>query len=370
MPNTNQHFHGSDLERVAEKYALNKDEIINFSSNVNPLGLSDKLKNELANKIELIASYPDRDYVDLKNVISNYTNMEPNNILVGNGSTELISLFIKTVNPKKALIIGPTYSEYEREIFIGGGSSCYYPLLEENDFNIDVNDLKKHLTNDTDLLVICNPNNPTSTSITNADLRLILDYCKEKDTFVLIDETYVEFVENIDNVSAVSLTEFYNNLFIIRGVSKFFAAPGLRLGYGICGNTEFIKKIDSLKNPWTINSLAAYAGELMIQDLTYIEKTRSLIKQEREKVISSLAHLDSIKLYPPTANFVLIKILKEDINAKILFEELIKKKMFVRNASSFPFLNSKFFRFCFLNPSENDILIKEIKNILGEHVDG
>lgn len=364
MPNTNQNFHGSDLEAIADKYKINKDEILNFSSNVNPLGLSDKLKKELSDKIELIATYPDRDYFNLRSSISNYINIHMDSILVGNGSTELISLFIKAVSPKKALIIGPTYSEYEREIFIGGGSSCYYPLCEENEFNIDVNNLKTNLSEDTDLLVICNPNNPTSTAINISDLRLILDYCKEKNIFVLIDETYVEFVNDIEIISAVSLTDFYNNLFIIRGVSKFFAAPGLRLGYGICGNSEFIRKINSLKNPWTINSLAAYAGELMIQDASYINNTKNLIKIEREKIVSELSAWNSVKIYNPTANFILVKIVNHNTNAKNLFETLIQKKIFIRNASSFPFLNSKYFRFCFLNPNENDLLISELKKVL------
>jgi threonine-phosphate decarboxylase len=364
MPNNRQNFHGSDLEKVALNFNIDKEEIINFSSNVNPLGLSDKLKNELSSKIELIATYPDRDYLDLRTSLSNYINIAADSILVGNGSTELISLFIKAVSPQKALIIGPTYSEYEREIFIGGGSSCYYRLSEKHDFNINVEDLKRNLTSDTDLLVICNPNNPTSTAICKNDLRVILDYCKEKHIFVLIDETYVEFVEDINKISAVSLTSFYNNLFIIRGVSKFFAAPGLRLGYGICGNKEFIRKINSLKNPWTINSLAAYAGELMIQDTEYITKTRNLIKQERDKITNELSSWESVKVYDPTANFILVKIINNNITSKDVFELLISKKMLIRNASSFPFLNEKYFRFCFLNPFLNDKLLEELKLIL------
>lgn len=146
-------------------------------------------------------------------------------MIVGNGSTELISLFIQIEHPKKAMIIGPTYSEYEREISLGGGTTLYYPLREKDDFRLDVNDFISHLNENIDLLVICNPNNPTSSCITSTDMRRILDACKEYDIYVMVDETYVEFAENMEEIDSVPLTNYYNNIVILRGTSKFFAAP-------------------------------------------------------------------------------------------------------------------------------------------------
>jgi threonine-phosphate decarboxylase len=364
MSNTKNHFHGSDLEKIESIYNIKKEEIINYSGNVNPLGVSKKLLEKLSNHVDVIGSYPDRDYTALKEQISNYTGTDFNSIIVGNGSTELISLFINMINPKKALIIGPTYSEYEREIFLGGGSSHYYRLKEELDFNLEIEHLKNNLTDDIDMLVICNPNNPTSTSIYSEDIRRILDHCKEKDIYVMIDETYVEFTKEMDKITSVGLTKYYNNLFIIRGISKFYAAPGLRLGYGICGNKEIISKINSIKNPWTINSLASYAGEEMFNDGQYIQETRDLISTERDKIYDILVTWNNIKIYAPTANFVLIKILKEDMDSHKLFEHLINKKLMIRDASTFPFLNSKFFRFCFMKPEENEMLLNELYTLL------
>ena len=230
MADNKQHFHGSDLERIAAYYNIDQERIKNYSGNVNPKGLSANIQKELAKHIDLIAKYPDRDYNSLRQSLADYINVEKEDIIVGNGSTELISLFIKALHPTNALIIGPTYSEYEREIFINDGRAKYFPLAEENDFQVDIDNLKGHLTDEVDLLVICNPNNPTSSAIHRKEMRTILDHCLEWDVDVLIDETYVEFADDIDDVSAVSLTRFYPNLFIIRGVSKFFAAPGLRLG--------------------------------------------------------------------------------------------------------------------------------------------
>lgn len=363
MGETSQQFHGSDLEKIAAHYHIEQDSIVNYSGNVNPLGLSPSITEELAKHIHLIAAYPDRDYTSLRTTLAEYIRVNMRDIIVGNGSTELISLFIKVLQPRNALIIGPTYSEYEREIFINEGRSRYFPLLEEEDFEVNMKHLKEHLAEETDLLVICNPNNPTSTIIPRAEMREILDYCLEYDVDVLIDETYVEFAENVDNVSAVSLTPFYQNLFIIRGVSKFFAAPGLRLGYGVSGNKALIHKINSLKNPWTINSLASYAGELMVQDSAYIKKTRDLIHSERTRIIDELETWDLVKVYPAHANFILIKLLSKKKSYEI-FESLITQGLMVRDASSFPFLSNKFLRFCILQKEDNDRLLAALKKEL------
>ncbi|MFW6015438.1 MAG: pyridoxal phosphate-dependent aminotransferase [bacterium] len=357
-------FHGSDLEKIAQAYNKSKDKIINYSSNINPLGVSTLLKDSLSSQIDAISSYPDREYVNLKTSIANYSGADINHIIVGNGTTELISLVMKIRKPKKALIIGPTYSEYEREITLGGGSSFYYSLGEENDFIINVDSLKEQLNQQMDLLVICNPNNPTSTAITQNNMRTILDHCKKYNIFVLIDETYVEFTKNMSNNTAVPLTEYYNNLIILRGVSKFFSAPGLRLGYGVCSHQDLLKEMNSQKNPWTINTLASIAGEIMFNDINYINKTKDLIFTERERIYNKLSKLKSVKVIKPIANFMLIKLLNEELTSTIIFEKLINKNLMIRDCSSFPFLNNRYFRFCFLLPEQNDILLNELNNIL------
>ncbi|PKM52524.1 MAG: threonine-phosphate decarboxylase [Firmicutes bacterium HGW-Firmicutes-7] len=358
------HFHGSDLEKIEAAYGIKKETIINFSSNVNPLGLSDSIKTYLPRKIELIAAYPDRNYTSLKSAIGHYINMDSENIIVGNGSTELISLCIKAISPKKALIIGPTYSEYEREINLCGGSSTYYALPENNFFEIEINHLINQFSTDLDLLVICNPNNPTSTAITAIKMKEILNACKENNIFVLIDETYVEFVDDLFNVSAIQLVHSFNNVMVIRGVSKFFAAPGLRLGYAICSSRTHILNIERFKNPWTINALAAYAGELMLMDKDYINKTQQYIATERKKIISMLSTWDFVEFINPVANFILVKILSESIDARKLFNILLEHKIMIRDASNFPFLGKQYFRFCFLHSEENDLLLKHLEDIL------
>lgn len=352
-----EHFHGSDLEKIENIYGIKKENIISFSANVNPLGISYKLRDELPSHIDAISSYPDREYTSLRKAISRYTATDYENILVGNGSTELISLVIQLMHPKKALIVGPTYSEYEHEIALGGGRSHYFRLKESADFVLQEEELFAALTSDTDLLVICNPNNPTSSQITRKTMRNILDHCKEMGIFVMVDETYVEFSENFAEITSIPLTLYYNNIIILRGISKFFAAPGLRLGYAVCGNRQLMKEMDSFKNPWTINSLAAIAGEIMFTDEAYIQDTIQLISSERARICEVLSKIPSLKFYQPHANFILLRILKEDVTSEELFETTIRKGLMIRDCSSFPFLDNKYIRFCFMKKEDNDALL-------------
>ena len=146
---------------------------------------------------------------------------------------------------------------------------------------MDVEDFCSHLSDQLELLVLCNPNNPTSTAITCSQMRRILDACLQYGIFVMVDETYVEFAPEEKDVTSIPLTNYYTNLIILRGTSKFFAAPGLRLGYAVTGNQDLIKAINTRKNPWTINSLAEIAGRLMFPDEEYIRHTRTDLQGER-----------------------------------------------------------------------------------------
>lgn len=358
------HFHGSDLEKIELLYGIKKESIVSFSANVNPLGISYKLKDTLSAQLDAITSYPDRNYKALRQTIAQYADTQFENVIVGNGSTELISLFIQTRHPKKALILGPTYSEYEREITLGGGTTLYYPLKEEQNFQMDILDFCHTLNDSLDLLVLCNPNNPTSTALTRKQMRKILDTCMQYGIFVMVDETYVEFAPEASDISSIPLTNFYTNLIILRGTSKFFAAPGLRLGYAITGNQDLIKSINTRQNPWTINSLAEIAGRLMFIDEEYIKQTKKLMNEERQRIYTIMSTWDEVKVYNPVGNFILVKITKEDLTADEVFEHCIKKGLMIRNCSTFPFLDNKYFRFCFMRPQENDRLLQAIKELL------
>lgn len=358
------HFHGSDLEKIEKAMGIKKEEIISFSANVNPLGLSDELKHFLSGHLDVITSYPDREYTKLREAIGSYIHCNPEQIIVGNGATELISLFLGALNPQKALIIGPTYSEYEREISLGGGTVHYYFTKEENHFHLDIADFLKEMEQGYDLVILCNPNNPTSTILTREELSLLLSELSGRHACLMVDETYAEFVENEADVSAVSLVNRFDNLLVLRGTAKFFAAPGLRLGYGIVGSSRLLSLIKEHKNPWTINSIAELAGCFMFQDQNFIKATRQLMEEERDFVCKRLSAINGLTVFPASCNFVLVKIEKEGKDADLLFEHCIKKKMMIRNCSSFPTLSNQYFRVCFMKHKDNLALIEAIEEAM------
>lgn len=359
-----EHFHGSDLEKIEKSYHIKKENIVSFSANVNPLGLSPILRETLCSHIDTITSYPDREYTNLRKAIGSYVKTDYNKIIVGNGSTELISLFIQFTAPKKALLLGPTYSEYEREIELAGGTCCYHMLQESENFQLIASRLEEQLQSDIDLLIICNPNNPTSTALSCTKMREILKICKKYGIFVIVDETYVEFAPNYDAISSIPCTNDFDNLVILRGVSKFFASPGLRLGYAICGNASMIHSMNEKKNPWTINSLAAVAGEIMFKDSEYICKTKDLIDKERKRICEVLSSFRYVKYYEPISNFILVKILKTELTSFDVFELCIQNGFMIRDCSSFECLGNSYFRFCLMLPEQNNALLTTLATVL------
>lgn len=362
---TKPEFHGSDLEKIEEYYGIPKESIICFGANVNPLGLSEKVKKEIQANLDIISTYPDREYHSLRRAIGDYCSVSPDHVLVGNGSTELISLLIEQRCPKKTLILGPTYSEYARELSFSNSTQEYYHLTPDKGFCLDISDFLKKLEEGFDLLIICNPNNPTSSAITTDEMRRILDTCRQTNTFVMIDETYVEFVPDIKKITAMSLIDTFDNFMVLRGVSKFFAAPGLRLGYGVTSNQAFLERVKEHQIPWSLNSIGAFAGERMLMDHEYIQKTRDLILSERARMLNELKNFENIRVFDAYANFILIQILKENTTAADVFEACIRQGLMIRDCSSFQCLEGQYIRFCVMLPDANTRLMKILKELLG-----
>ena len=354
-------FHGSDIEKICSYYHLDRDKIINFAANVNPLGLSALVKEAISTHLYLLSSYPDRNYTSLRETISNYCGIPADFVLPGNGSSELISLLIEEKAPRHTLILGPTYSEYSRELSFSGSTQEYYHLQEGSNFVLDIDDLCRTLRQGYDFLILCNPNNPTSSAVSQQELRRLLAFCRDRNIFVMIDETYIEFVPDIQAFTAVPLTMEFQNLMVLRGVSKFFAAPGLRMGYGISGNNDFLAKMRNKQTPWSLNSLGAFAGELMLRDQKYISKTRELILSERKRLFQALSEMPAYQVYPAYANFFLLKIQKEGLTSFQVFENCIKNRLMIRDCSSFQCLDGEYIRFCIMMPEDNDRLLEVLR---------
>lgn len=352
--------HGANLYDLSSQYGFSKEDIMDFSSNINPFGSSKLAKEYIVNNIDKVSVYPDPEYLELKTSISNYCNCSIDNILLGSGATELISSFIKTINPKKALILSPAYSEYEKELSKIECNITKYFSKKEYNFTINIDNLIEIINKDNyELIIICNPNNPTGFTFSKNEIEKILN---NTNSFVMVDETYIEFT-NTSIYSSTSLVDKYDNLFVIRGTSKFFSTPGIRLGYGLISNYKVMYEMNSNLDLWNINIFASMMGEVMFNDNKFIENTYSLMTKERDYLVNELSKFTDLKIYNSQGNFILCEIKSKSITAKEVREKLIPKRIIIRDCVSFDGLDEYFFRVCILKPEENKLLIDNLINI-------
>ena len=351
------YVHGGDVYT-----ASGKKNLADYSANINPLGLPQSVKKAIVKSIAGCADYPDPFCRRLTEKLAGFLAVPGEYIFFSNGAADVLFKLALALRPKKALLLAPTFADYEKSLRSVGCRIDYYLLREENNFEPQ-SDILRQLTPDIDFVVICNPNNPTSSAISINDLRRIVSFCNERNIFVMIDETYVEFAPDIKAITAVPLTREFTNLMVLRGVSKFFAAPGMRLGYGITGNMDFLSKMREKQTPWSLNSLGAFAGEIMLQDEDYIKETRNLILSERDRMIQELKNVDTYKVYPAYANFILLKIQKDGLTSYEVFEACIKQGLMIRDCSSFQCLDGEFVRFCIMMPEDNGRLLEVLKTL-------
>ena len=354
-------FHGSDLEKIEEIYGIPAGEIISFSANVSPLGVSGKYLEGIGERLHCVERYPDRGYRALRKALGGYCRAEAGHIIVGGGSSELIGAVIKHKKAPRALIVAPAYAEYERNVLIAGGSADLFYLKEGNDFEFDMEALCDRVTEGYDILMICNPVNPTSTAVSADRMGRLLEICDRLDTVCAVDETYIDFADDIYDVSP--LTAQYRSLFVIRSMSKFFCAPGLRLGYGITSNEKLLSEIEENKDPWSVSSLSNEAAILMLSDREYIKKVKTYMSGERERVCKMLDDLSSsgISYIKPRANFVLVHLPEKGPSSRALFELAVRQRMMIRDCSDFKGLDDTYIRFCFMDRKDDDRLLSLIK---------
>jgi threonine-phosphate decarboxylase len=383
---TEMDFHGGNIYKVFRE--KNIKEILDYSSNINPYGIPESLKKRITENLEVLERYPDPDYVELRQKLANLNKVNLSDIVLGNGATEIIFLFMKVINPKKILIVSPTFGEYERAVKATEiprdivSLSCsgdnknienkeieieYFELKESDDFKLNIGNLKNELENKYDLLIICNPNNPTGKFLKLAQTEEILKECNKYDTKLFIDEAFIEFLADGMKESIINTEENKKNLFVTRAFTKFFAIPGLRLGYGMYFDKELEKKISEKKEPWSVNNFAEMAGLTVLDDAEYIEKTLKWIAEEKIYMYEKLNKISGMKVYETEVNFITGKIdeklFSEGVNVKILREKMFEQGILIRDASNFKFLDERFFRLAIKDRASNERVIEAMKEI-------
>jgi threonine-phosphate decarboxylase len=362
MNGTGMEPHGGNIYRASKKYGIAAGNILDFSSNINPLGIPEELKRLLATGIDNLIHYPDPASTGLRKNISRYLKVSPERIITGNGASEIIFLLFAILKPKRLLLCGPTFTEYEKAALAAGATVDYFPLEETADFKLDIDGLISRI-NQFDCVLVCNPNNPTSGLIDRDGISRILDKTKESGTTVIIDEAFIELTASGNLNSAVDLSAQYQQLFIIRAFTKIFAVPGLRLGYGL-GEPELISRMWDNKLPWSVNLFADCVGEYLSQAGPFLASTSQWLRAEKEWLYRQLGKIAGVKPFPPETDFMLVKLLFQDFNAAGLKESLARQGILIRDASNFRTLNDKFFRLAVKKREDNIRLITVLQETL------
>ena len=349
--------HGANVDNMAKKFGKNENDIIDFSSNVNPHIISD-LGQYVLEGLEKSRSYPDINYTNLRNNISDYIKVDSELIIPGNGATEIIYLLMKSIKRRLA-ILNPTFSEYGRGAKLNNLEIIDFHLKEENNFSIDLDEIQKNMDK-FDSLFVCNPNNPNGKV---KDLNELLDLMIENDKLLIVDETFMEFVGEEEKYSLINKIEQTPNLFILKAVTKFFGMPGLRLGYGVTSNKQIINNIYEYKEPWTINSFAENLSNYLFKDKEYINGSKDYYINERKFMLEELRKISRLKVYDTDTNFVLIKL--DDDEANSLKLELFEKyNILIRDASNFIGLDKSYIRVAIKSHNDNKVLIESLRKIL------
>lgn len=349
--------HGANVDNMAKKFGKNENDIIDFSSNVNPHIISDLGKYVLEG-LEKSRSYPDINYTNLRNNISDYIKVDSELIIPGNGATEIIYLLMKSIKRRLA-ILNPTFSEYGRGAKLNNLEIIDFHLKEENNFSIDLDEIQKNMDK-FDSLFVCNPNNPNGKV---KDLNELLDLMIENDKLLIVDETFMEFVGEEEKYSLINKIEQTPNLFILKAMTKFFGMPGLRLGYGVTSNKQIINNIYEYKEPWTINSFAENLSNYLFKDKEYINGSKDYYINERKFMLEELRKISRLKVYDTDTNFVLIKL--DDDEANSLKLELFEKyNILIRDASNFIGLDKSYIRVAIKSHNDNKVLIESLRKIL------
>ena len=337
---------------------------LDFSANINPLGMPDPVRETIREHLENIVHYPEPEAPRLKSAIAEHYGVSAEQIILGNGASELFYLFFHTVRPKHVLIPVPSFSEYERSARAAGAECLFFPLMPEERFSVDPEKLKQAVPT-ADCLILGNPNNPTGTLIPREEMESLADTCKKNDCRLIVDESFLDFREDGERYTVRHLVPGHSNLFVIRSMTKFYAIPGLRLGFGIADGA-FKKRMEQGKDVWNVNLLAQCAGIAALSDGGYEKRTRAWLREEQNFLVNELRRLPAVEIIDPTVNFMLLKCGSSLLAAKIL-DGMRQRGILLRDCGNYRGLESgEYLRMAIRSHEENARLVQAWKEILRE----
>lgn len=337
--------------------------ILDFSANINPLGIQQHIVEAAKASVMNMGHYPDVECITLRKAIAGMEKVDVNDIICGNGAAEIIFNIVAVLKPKKVLFLAPTFAEYEQAVDTVGASKSFYYIKEDKDFTVE-EDILENITEDVDMIFLCNPNNPTGKVMDVNILKKIADKCVTNDTFLVIDECFMDFVSENDQYTMLPyINDYRNNLMIIKAFTKMYAMPGIRLGYGISCNHELLEKMYVYRQPWSVSVVAQAAGEAATELTGLAELTRQYVNIERKFLMNELSKLNvltngQIKAYESKANYILIK------SSEGLDRQLLDYRILIRNCDNYRGLKKGYYRIAVRTHEENIELIDAVRKIL------
>ena len=342
------HNHGGEIyERTYD---------LDYSVNVNCMGTPASVIEAAAKGAALSAQYPDVNCRELRKNLGAFLQVKENQIVFGNGAADVIFSAILARKPKKVLVPAPTFAEYEQAARAMDAQMVYYYLKEEMEFRLDETFLEM-LTNDVDMVFLCNPNNPTGHLIEKELLLSILKRCEEHDIFLVVDECFNDFLDQPQRYSLLNELEHYENLLILKAFTKTYAMAGLRLGYGLCSNQAFLQKMADCSQPWAVSIPAQFAGVAALKETAYVQESMELLKTERAFLKAELKQL-GFQVFDSQANYIFFKAMPG------LKQACAERGILIRDCSNYVGLVPGYFRIGVKRHEENQKLVSVLKEIV------
>lgn len=352
--------HGGNAGALAKRFGYLPEDCIDFSANINPLGISQKLQDCLLESIPSLAYYPDADYIRSRTYIARYHGQPADCVLIANGAVDIFYELARYFQPARLLLLSPTFMEYEKA-FSQVGSEMLYHVLSGPDYQWNFTDILSSLLllSEGDAVLICNPNNPTGSLVSAAELRKIAEFLAKRKVILIIDEAFVDFLENEQEYSFISSLQMSPNSIVVRSLTKFHAVPGLRLGYAVTHHPACLPAIETNRPPWTVTAFADKAVPVILADKDYQEQTRQWLLEEKEFLFRGLSEFPELLVTEPAVNYIFF----ECRLAIDLRKALWRRKIFIRSCRNYHQLTERHYRVAVKGRDDNAKLLEALKDI-------
>jgi len=352
--------HGGDALDFCAKAGLPVDSVLDFSLNVNPYGPPDNVMASISSRIKLIKFYPERSYSRLREAISKYVGVGPEEVVVGCGVTELIhSILARFVKNGPVVIPLPTFSEYEAAAKgIGLNVEFVDPVGLDVDLRRTASLLKRTFAG---CLILCNPNNPTGRLLDYGLLSDLLSSAERNGITVLLDEAYIDLSEGGRSLAQDAVR--HENVFVLRSLTKPFGFPGLRVGYAIC-NRRNAREFESTAISWRVGVLEEAAALAALKETRFLEDSKAKIFSEKRKLVEEINSIRGLRAIRSDANFLMVDLSHSHFSPKNLKWRLLSYGIIVRELSSVRGINGPFIRICVRKPKENRLLLEALRDVI------